>query len=78
MKSERDLSRAVWRKSSHSGSGNGAGAPDCLQVADNIRGVVPVRDSKATGRPPLVFPAPAWAAFVSATASAPVSRPGDA
>ncbi|MFD0857056.1 DUF397 domain-containing protein [Actinomadura adrarensis] len=33
---------AVWRKSSHSGSGNA----DCVEVATNLPGIVGVRDSK--------------------------------
>lgn len=38
-----DLSQASWRKSSRSGQNNGA----CVEVADNLPGVVAVRDSKA-------------------------------
>ncbi|WP_420812756.1 DUF397 domain-containing protein [Micromonospora zingiberis] len=37
-----DLTGARWRKSSRSG-GNGG---DCVEVADNLSGVVGVRDSK--------------------------------
>lgn len=57
-----DLSNARWRKSSFS-DGNGG---DCLEVADDITGVIPVRDSKAApdGDVLLVSPA-AWAAFVA-------------
>ncbi|MGI5338627.1 DUF397 domain-containing protein [Streptomyces sp. CA-181903] len=65
MKSNLDLSSAGWRKSRHSGGGNGQGAPDCVEVADNIPGVVPVRDSKRPHGPALLIPAPAWAAFLS-------------
>lgn len=55
-----DLSRAAWRKSSYSGDqGN------CLEVADGIAGLVPVRDSKAPHRPALVFPAAQWRTFIS-------------
>ena len=53
----------AWRKSSYS-SGN----PDnCVEVADNIPGVVPVRDSKAVapGDPVVAFAPTAWAAFVA-------------
>ncbi|GAB2833217.1 DUF397 domain-containing protein [Streptomyces daliensis] len=53
---------ATWRKSSHSDSQGGA----CLEVADTVKGLVPVRDSKDPSRTPLVFAAPAWAAFVAA------------
>ena len=44
-----DLSRAEWRKSSHSGqSGN------CVEVARNLPGLVAVRDSKEPGGARLV------------------------
>ncbi|MEU2059490.1 DUF397 domain-containing protein [Streptomyces sp. NPDC013455] len=55
-----DLSHATWRKSSYSNSDGGA----CVEVADDIPAVVPVRDSKAPSRGALVFGAGAWAAFV--------------
>ncbi|MFF4156365.1 DUF397 domain-containing protein [Streptomyces sp. NPDC001678] len=51
----------VWRKSSHSGPDNG----DCLEVADNIPGAVPVRDSKSPHGPALLFPATAWKTFIA-------------
>ncbi|MER7814114.1 DUF397 domain-containing protein [Streptomyces sp. NPDC096153] len=57
-----DLSTAVWRRSSYS---NGSGG-DCVEVADGLLGVVPVRDSKLPDGPVLVVPASAWAAFVTA------------
>lgn len=52
---------AAWRKSTHSNAQGG----ECVEVADGLTGVVPVRDSKEPGRPPLVFGASAWMAFVS-------------
>ncbi len=55
----------TWRKSSYSGAGGGTGTDDCLEVADHIPGLVPVRDSKNPHGPALVFPTPAWAAFVA-------------
>lgn len=55
-----ELGAAVWRKSSYSGASNG----DCIEVADGVPGVMPVRDSKDRGRAPLVFPVEAWGAFV--------------
>ncbi|MCT4356354.1 DUF397 domain-containing protein [Streptomyces sp. Je 1-79] len=55
-----DLTAAAWRKSSFSDGGGG----DCVEVADNIPGTVPVRDSKNPTGPALLVPAPAWAAFV--------------
>ncbi|MEU2492963.1 DUF397 domain-containing protein [Streptomyces sp. NPDC007883] len=57
-----DLSTAVWRKSSYS---NGSGG-DCVEVADGLPGVVPVRDSTRRHGPVIVVPASAWAAFVTA------------
>ncbi|GIJ51600.1 hypothetical protein Val02_84860 [Virgisporangium aliadipatigenens] len=54
-----DLSRAVWRKSSRS---NGGGA--CVEVADNLPGVVAVRDSKDPSGPALTFSPEAWRDFV--------------
>lgn len=50
----------AWRKSSHSGGDNGS----CVEVADGIPGLVPVRDSKQPTGPALAFPAAAWTAFV--------------
>ncbi|MFJ2810230.1 DUF397 domain-containing protein [Kitasatospora sp. NPDC087271] len=51
----------TWRKSSHSGSGG-----QCIEVADGFTGVQPVRDSKDPDGPVLLFPSPAWQAFVTA------------
>ncbi|MFJ3650807.1 DUF397 domain-containing protein [Streptomyces murinus] len=53
------LHTADWRKSSYSNQTGG----ECLEFADNLP-LVPVRDSKDTTRTPLLFTAPAWAAFV--------------
>ncbi|MFE3643528.1 DUF397 domain-containing protein [Streptomyces sp. NPDC059169] len=58
---EYDLSTAIWHKSSYSGGSGG----DCLEVADDHPGVVPVRDSKNPDGPRLVFRAAAWSAFVA-------------
>lgn len=55
-----DLSRAAWRKSSHSGA-NG----DCVEVAANLPYVVAVRDSKDRGSPALAFTRGAWATFLA-------------
>lgn len=57
-----DLSTAVWRKSSYT---NGDGG-DCVEVVDDLPGIVPVRDSKNPHGPAIVFPAAAWSSFVSA------------
>jgi hypothetical protein len=55
-----DLTGAAWRKSTRS-SGNGG---DCVEVADNLSGVVGVRDSKDRQGPVLAFSSTSWAAFV--------------
>ncbi|MFE6184998.1 DUF397 domain-containing protein [Streptomyces sp. NPDC056465] len=55
------LEIATWRKSTYSGGDGG----DCLEVADHLPDVVPVRDSKVTDGPALVFRTAAWAAFVA-------------
>jgi hypothetical protein len=54
-----DLERAVWHKSSRSGD-QGA----CVEVADNLPGVVGVRDSKDPTGPALTFAPKVWQAFV--------------
>lgn len=56
-----DLTDAVWRKSTFSGSNGG----QCVEVAQNIPGVVALRDSKDPNGPALVFTTGEWAAFVS-------------
>ncbi|MFK4066207.1 DUF397 domain-containing protein [Streptomyces sp. NPDC029674] len=57
-----DFAATHWRKSSYS---NGSGGL-CLEVADGLPDLVPVRDSKVTDGPVLVVPATAWAPFVAA------------
>ncbi|MFI1437489.1 DUF397 domain-containing protein [Streptomyces lydicus] len=57
-----DLSTATWRKSSYSNPDGGA----CIEVSDDSPAAVPVRDSKNPHGPALVFPAVAWASFVTA------------
>jgi hypothetical protein len=57
-----DLSGAQWRKSTRSGSNGGS----CVEVADNMPGVVAVRDSKDKTGPVLAFNRVEWAAFVTA------------
>ncbi|GAB3808658.1 DUF397 domain-containing protein [Micromonospora zhanjiangensis] len=56
------LADANWRKSTRSGDNNG----NCVEVADNLAGVVAVRDSKDPDGPALTFSPAAWAAFVRA------------
>ncbi|WP_030057950.1 MULTISPECIES: DUF397 domain-containing protein [Streptomyces] len=50
----------VWRKSSFSGAQS-----NCVEMAVGVIGVVPVRDSKDPDGPVLIFPADAWASFVT-------------
>ncbi len=64
------MSGEAWRKSSYSGAGDEKGGDNCLEVADNIPGTVPVRDSKNPHGPALAFPVAAWAAFVAGHARA--------
>ncbi|MEU8253236.1 MULTISPECIES: DUF397 domain-containing protein [Micromonospora] len=59
-----DLTGALWRKSTRSSSNGG----DCVEVADNLPGVVAVRDSKDPAGPALTFPPAAWVAFVGQVA----------
>jgi hypothetical protein len=55
-----DMTGARWRKSTRSGSNGGA----CVEVADNLPGVVGVRDSKDPTGPVLTFDPQTWRAFV--------------
>ncbi|MEU9062567.1 DUF397 domain-containing protein [Streptomyces sp. NPDC048430] len=55
------LEVATWRKSTYSGGDGG----NCLEVADGLPHIVPVRDSKVTDGPALVFRTAAWSAFVA-------------
>lgn len=48
-----------WRKSSYSDNGGA-----CVEVATNLVGVVPVRDSKDPGGPVLRFTPGAFTAFL--------------
>ncbi|MEV4709896.1 DUF397 domain-containing protein [Micromonospora sp. NPDC049374] len=58
-----DLTGARWRKSTRSGSNGG----DCVEVADNLPGVVAVRDSKDPHGPALTFTPTAWTTFLTTT-----------
>ena len=60
-----DLTNARWRKSTYSG-GNGGEA--CVEVADGVPGIVPVRDSKVPDGPVVLVNATAWTAFVRTVA----------
>ncbi|MFI8001673.1 DUF397 domain-containing protein [Streptomyces sp. NPDC086010] len=59
--SDYDLSSATWQKSSYSGASGG----DCLEISTDHPAAVPVRHSKVTGGPALVFRTAAWSAFVA-------------
>ncbi|GAB3974896.1 DUF397 domain-containing protein [Plantactinospora veratri] len=59
------LSGARWRTSSRSGSSGN----NCVEVADNVAGVVLVRDSKDRAAGTLRFTPGAWRAFVQVTAT---------
>ncbi|WP_433260973.1 DUF397 domain-containing protein [Micromonospora vinacea] len=60
-----ELTGAVWRKSTRSGDNGGA----CVEVADNLPGLVAVRDSKDLTGPALIFSPTAWSGFVRVTKS---------
>jgi len=60
----RDLAGAVWRKSRRSGAQG-----ECVEVAQNLPGVVAVRDSKNPTGPALVFTPAEWRAFVEGAKS---------
>ncbi|MEU6816977.1 DUF397 domain-containing protein [Streptomyces sp. NPDC046860] len=59
---EYDLSNARWHRSTYS---NGDGG-NCLETADGVPGLVPVRDSKLADSPVLLVGAAAWADFLDA------------
>ncbi|MCX4387694.1 DUF397 domain-containing protein [Micromonospora peucetia] len=59
-----DLTVAQWRKTTRSSSNGG----NCVEVADNLPGVVAVRDSKDPAGPALTFAPAAWHAFVTQVA----------
>ncbi|MFE9188569.1 DUF397 domain-containing protein [Micromonospora sp. NPDC007208] len=61
-----DMTGARWRKSTKSG-GNGG---DCVEVADNLRGVVLVRDTKDRDGGTLTFSPQSWRDFVAMTRDA--------
>ncbi|MDY0815678.1 DUF397 domain-containing protein [Kitasatospora purpeofusca] len=50
-----------WRKSSYSQNGG-----NCIEVAPDFPGLIPVRDSKDPSGPALLFPSDAWRSFVAA------------
>ncbi|MEQ4299932.1 DUF397 domain-containing protein [Plantactinospora sp. B6F1] len=62
-----DLTGAHWRKSTRSGNNGGA----CVEVADNLPGIVLVRDSKDRDGAALTFDPRAWRSFVDEVARRP-------
>ncbi|MET8362429.1 DUF397 domain-containing protein [Micromonospora sp. NPDC049580] len=54
------MTGARWRKSTRSSSNGGA----CVEVADNLPGVVLVRDTKDRAGGTLAFRPVVWASFV--------------
>ncbi|MET7672344.1 DUF397 domain-containing protein [Micromonospora luteifusca] len=64
-----DLAGASWRKSTRSGGSGG----NCVEVADNLAGVVGVRDSKDPTGPALAFAPARWNAFVAEVKGQPQS-----
>ena len=56
-----ELTGPIWRKSTRSGNG------ECVEVADNLPGVVGVRDSKDPTGPVLTFGPQGWRAFIAHT-----------
>ncbi|MDX3453596.1 DUF397 domain-containing protein [Streptomyces sp. ME02-8801-2C] len=55
-----DLSGAQWRSSSYSGGNN-----ECVEIADNVPAVIPVRDSKRPAGPVIAVAPQAWGAFIA-------------
>ncbi|NJP30625.1 DUF397 domain-containing protein [Micromonospora thermarum] len=53
-----ELTGATWRKSSRSGNS------ECVEVADNLPGIVGVRDSKDPTGPVLTFTPQTWRTFL--------------
>ncbi|OKI65053.1 DUF397 domain-containing protein [Micromonospora sp. CB01531] len=62
-----ELTGARWRKSTRSSGQGGA----CVEVADNLPGLVAVRDSKDPSGPVLAFGPESWRAFVARVAERP-------
>ncbi|OON81098.1 DUF397 domain-containing protein [Streptomyces tsukubensis] len=61
MRATEALSTTQWRKSSYSGQEEGEA---CVEIADGVTGLIPVRDSKTPLAPNLAFTRNAWSTFV--------------
>jgi hypothetical protein len=68
---EFDPSRAVWRTSSFSNNGGA-----CVEVADNLSGIVAVRDSKDSNGPVLLLAPVQWREFITGLRANAVSAAG--
>ncbi|MET9567811.1 DUF397 domain-containing protein [Streptomyces sp. NPDC013953] len=55
-----------WRKSSHSGPEGGS----CVEILDDYRPGVPVRDSKTPQGPALIFRDSSWTSFIASIKNA--------
>ncbi|PZG32022.1 DUF397 domain-containing protein [Spongiactinospora gelatinilytica] len=55
------LEKAAWRTSSYTSPDGG----NCVEVADNLPGVIGVRDSKNRSGPALRFAPDVWRAFIA-------------
>ncbi|MGJ5896164.1 DUF397 domain-containing protein, partial [Streptomyces niveiscabiei] len=56
MRHTPELSTARWRRSSYSNTNGG----NCVEIAEDFPGIVPIRDSKDPGGPMLTVPTPVW------------------
>ena len=68
---EFDPSRAVWRTSSFSNNGGA-----CVEVADNLSGIVAIRDSKDSNGPVLLLTPIQWREFITKLRANAVSAAG--
>ncbi|MFR9724133.1 DUF397 domain-containing protein [Streptomyces sp. MS19] len=60
MSTNLNLSTAKWHTSTYSNETGGS----CVEVARNVPGVHPVRDTKDRTGHVLTFPTPAWTSFI--------------
>ncbi|EST31551.1 hypothetical protein M878_16460 [Streptomyces roseochromogenus subsp. oscitans DS 12.976] len=67
-----DPDSVAWRKSSYSNEDGG----ECVEVADALPALVPVRDSKNPQGPVLLFPALTWTAFIDGLRPSPEGAGG--
>lgn len=55
---------SAWVKSTYSGTSDGSNCVEWAPSYATATGVVPVRDSKVSGGPVLMFPVESWAGLV--------------